>query len=403
MIPTVRNYFQKFVKLFTDRRIWVRQISVTAIAAATAWQVGDLVINKGGLVAAIVCSLSIRVSLHKSVREGLGQIIGTAIGAVVALTTVYLFHFGFLVVGSTVIFCSVVARALHLGEVASVNVPVTALIVIGPGLSESTAWHRLLLTLIGAGIAMVFSFFSHPKSPAGRALDKITSVGFQASELLGKMAAGVAQGYSQDDAGSWLAKARLLMEEIPAIRSQALEAKGYARWFPTAEQDEAEELYMRGVAVEHTIVQVRTIARTLFDSAVEGVLPHQTAQQIAHALSAASFGIRSKIANMKVEDSNFDEDRVSDEVRQAGAELAETLIEAAESSNQDQLVRNISLVSNIDRIADSLDESSPALKDVVTPDEPAANKILQVSPLEQSRRFGSSITRRMPKGLRKYF
>ena len=47
-----------------------------------------------------------------------------------------------------------VARALHLGEVASVNVPVTALIVIGPGLSESTAVHRLSSTLLGAGIAL---------------------------------------------------------------------------------------------------------------------------------------------------------------------------------------------------------------------------------------------------------
>jgi len=161
----MKSFWSRILKLFTDRRIWVRQISVSALAAATAWQVGDLALHKGGLVAAIVASLSIRVSLHKSVREGFGQIVGTAIGAGVALLTVWLFHFGFIAVGATVIFCSVVARALHLGEVASINVPVTALIVIGPGLNESTAVHRLMSTLIGAAIAIVFSYFPTPKRP----------------------------------------------------------------------------------------------------------------------------------------------------------------------------------------------------------------------------------------------
>ena len=41
------------------------------------------------------------------------------------------------------------------------------------------------------------------------------------------------------------------------------------------------------------------------------------------------------------------------------------------------------MVANIDRIADSLDQSSPALKDVRTPDEPANAKVLKISPIEQ--------------------
>ena len=148
-----KGAFSRVVKLFTDRRIWVRQVAITGISASTAWVVGDLAYKNGGLVAAIVSSLSIRMSLYKSIREGFGQIVGTAIGAGVALLSVWIFHFGFIAVGVTVVLCLVVARALHLGEVASVNVPVTALIVIGPGLSESTAYHRLISTLIGAGIA----------------------------------------------------------------------------------------------------------------------------------------------------------------------------------------------------------------------------------------------------------
>ena len=274
----MRKFVKRVRKLFGDRKSWVRLIVVSAVASGVAWQLGDLLIKDGGVVAAIICALSIRISLYKSIREGFGQIVGTAIGAGVALACVTIFDLGLISVAMTVLLCSVVARALHLGEVASVNVPVTALIVIGPGLSESTAFSRLSSTLIGAAVAIVFSYFSNAKTPAGRTIDKISSLANKCAKLLGEMSEGVAAGYTQDEAGNWLAKARLLVEEIPGVRAQSQEARGYAKWFPTAQVDEAEELYVRGVAVEHTVVQVRTIARNLFDSAVKGGIAEDTNQ-----------------------------------------------------------------------------------------------------------------------------
>ncbi|CAB4728439.1 unannotated protein [freshwater metagenome] len=389
----MRKLLKRIKKLFADRKTWVRLIVVSAIASGIAWQVGDLLIKDGGVVAAIICALSIRISLYKSVREGFGQIVGTAIGAGVALACVSLFNFGIISVAMTVLLCSVVARALHLGEVASVNVPVTALIVIGPGLSESTAFSRLSSTLIGAAIAILFSYFSHAKTPAARTVDKISSLANKCAKLLGEMSEGVAAGFTQDEAGNWLAKARLLVEEIPGVRAQALEARGYAKWFPTAEVDEAEELYVRGVAVEHTVVQVRTIARTLFDSAVKNGIAEESKRDIAQALSAASYAVSSKAEQIKTAEGLAESRSATADARIAGAALADSLMEASDKVDQEQIVRGISLVSNIAIIADSLDESSPALHDVVTPGEPAMNQVLKVSPIEQGARFGSRIAK----------
>ena len=392
--------WNKLKKLFADRRVWVRQILVAGLAGATAWQVGDLLIEDGGVVAAIICTLSIRISLHKSVREGFGQIVGTAIGATVALINVSIFDVGFIAVGLTVVFCAVVARALHLGEVASVNVPVTALIVIGPGISGTTAAHRLGSTLIGAAIAIAFSYFSHAKTPVGRANDQIADVSRKAADLLAQMSEGVAAGYTQKEAGNWLAKARLLMEAIPSIRAQSSEARGHARWFPTAEKDEAESVYIEGIAIEHTLLQVRAIARTLFDSAVSGGIADSTQKQIAVALSAASFAISTKFDD----DEDFEATTTAtDDARDAGAVLAESLIEEAKDADQEQIVRGLSMVASIDRIADSLDQKSPALKDVITPDEPAHVKVMSVSPLDQTLKLNKRITRRIRKIFRKYF
>ena len=388
---------KKFIRLFSDRKQWVRQIAIAGLSGGVAWYLGDQVVEGGGVVAAIVSTLSIRISLHKSLREGFGQIVGTAIGAGTALLTVSLFNFGFLAIASTIILCAVVARALHLGEVASVNVPVTALIVIGPGISQNTATHRLGSTLIGAAVAIFFSYFSVPNTPIDRARIQIKTVSQKAAELLAQMSEGVAAGYTQKDAGNWLAKARLLVEEIPAIRAQSVEARSHARWFPTAEKDIAEEMYIEGIAVEHTLVQVRTIARTLFDSAVEGGIADSTKKQIAVALSAASYAISAHVD--LPDDINDFGSSPTDDAREAGSALAETLIEDGKDVDQEQIVRGLSIVANIGVIADSLDHNSPALKDVVTPDEPAKAKVLEVSPLEQT----ATLWNRIKRSVLKYF
>ena len=394
----MKRLFNWFISLFSNRRTWVRQIIVAAIASATAWVIGDQLVFSGGLVAAIVCALSIRISLYKSVREGLGQIVGTAIGAGVALLTVHYFNFGVIAIGLTVFLCSVVARGLRLGEVATVNVPVTALIVIGPGISGSTAQHRLASTLIGAAVAIVFSYFSHASTPAGRTVSQIARIGKRSAELISEMAEGVAAGITQKQAGNWLAKARLLVEEIPSLRSQALEAKQYARWSPLAGVDEAEALYVQGVAVEHMVVQVRTIARTLFDSTLDPKRKDTVDREIAYALSATSYAITAKIELIESDYRGSEIDNIARDLRLAADNLTEELLARAEQLPRSQFVRCISLVSQMKIIANSLDESSPALHNVQTPGEPTSAKVISLSPVVET----TKLSKRVWLGIRKF-
>ena len=389
----MKRFFNWVTSLFSNRRSWVRQITVAAVASATAWVVGDNLVFRGGLVAAIVCALSIRISLYKSVREGLGQIVGTAIGAGVALLTVHYFSFGVIAIGLTVFLCSVVARGLRLGEVASVNVPVTALIVIGPGISGSTAEHRLVSTLIGAAVAIVFSYFSHASTPAGRTVNQISRLGIRSAELISEMAEGVAAGFNQKQSGAWLAKARLLVEEIPVLRSQAIEAKRYARWSPLAEVDEAESLYIQGIAIEHMLVQIRSMARTLFDSTLDPSRKDIVDRQVAYALSATSSAITEKLELLESENRGSQIDNIARDLRLAADNLTEELIEKDDQLPRSQFVRCISLVSQMKIIANSLDESSPALYSVSTPGEPSSAQVMTVKPVKLTTKLGKKISK----------
>jgi uncharacterized membrane protein YgaE (UPF0421/DUF939 family) len=397
----MKRFLTWFIKLFTNRRTWVRQIVVASLASTTAWLIGDYLVFNGGLVAAIVCALSIRISLYKSVREGLGQIVGTAIGAGVALLTVYYFSFGPIAIGMTILLCSVVARGLRLGEVASVNVPVTALIVIGPGISGSTAENRLISTLIGAAVAIVFSYFSHANTPAGRTVNQISRLGKRGAGLISEMAAGIAAGISQKQAGSWLGKARLLVEEIPSLRSQAIEARRYAKWSPLAEVDQAESLYIQGVAIEHMVVQIRSMARTLFDSTLDPNRKESIDQQTALALSATSSAITEKLELIESKSRDKQIDNIAKNLRTAADNFTEEIIGMAEVLPRTQFVRCISLVSQMKIIANSLDESSPALLSVSTPGEPISVKVIGTSPFSRVSKASLGISKSIRSFLRR--
>ena len=397
----MKRFLTWFIKLFTNRRSWVRQIVVASLASTTAWLIGDSLVFNGGLVAAIVCALSIRISLYKSVREGLGQIVGTAIGAGVALLTVYYFSFGPIAIGMTVLLCSVVARGLRLGEVASVNVPVTALIVIGPGISGSTAENRLISTLIGAAVAIVFSYFSHANTPAGRTVNQISRLGKRGAGLISEMAQGIAAGISQKQAGSWLGKARLLVEEIPSLRSQAIEARRYAKWSPLAEVDQAESLYIQGVAIEHMVVQIRSMARTLFDSTLDPNRKESIDQQTALALSATSSAITEKLELIESKSRDKQIDNIAKNLRIAADNFTEEIIGMAEVLPRTQFVRCISLVSQMKIIANSLDESSPALLSVSTPGEPISVKVIGTSPFSRVSKASLGISKSIRSFLRR--
>ena len=68
---------------------------------------------------------------------------------------------------------------------------------------------------------------------------------------------------------------------------------------------------------------------------------------------------------------------VADDLRASARVLRDSLIQQTNLIEKEVLVKLVSIVSNLDVIANSLDESSPALTQVLTPDEPAEQKILK--------------------------
>lgn len=392
----MRIRFDRLLQQFVVRWYWIQQVLVTAVAAALAWQLGDTVSKNGGVVAAIVAALTVRSSLYKSTRDGLGQVVGSSVGAGAALLALHFFGLGIVTVGITVLLSLVAARVLHLGEVAAINVPVTALIVIGPGLSESNAVNRLIQTLIGAAIAIALSTFTHPKTPAKRTIDRISSLTDRCATLLARMGEGLIDSYSLEEAGRWLARARLLAEEIPSIRNQVIEARVFAKWLPAARSANAEKLYVRGIAVEHMIIQVRATSRILYDLRLHGGVKAEISNEIGALLATASYAL-----TVSAEDFRFDpyggiKDPLTSEIRISAEALTQHALADYEDIASGQIARVLGVVSSTIVIADSLDQISPAIRNVPTPEGPSSQQVLAVSPIEQARSWQSRLYRLLP-------
>lgn len=396
----VKSYLKSFWQQVVLRWYWIQQVLVTAIAAALAWQVGDQVQTNGGIAAAVVASLTVRSSLHKSARDGLGQVIGSTVGAGAALLAIRYLGSGIVTVGVTVLISLVAARVLHLGEVATINVPVAALIVLGPGLSETTAVKRLISTLIGAGIAIALSIFAQPKSPAGRTIDRISSLTERCSTLLAQMAEGLVDGYTTDDAGRWLARARLLVEEIPSIRNQVIEARVFAKWLPESRSAKAEKLYLRAIAVEHMIVQTRATSRNLYDLQLHGGVKPELTQGIGALLSTASYALTVSAEDFRFDPYSIAKDPLTSELRLSADAVATLALADHEEIASGQIARVMAAISSTLIIADSLDQISPTIRNVPSPQEPAGQKVLALSPIELAKDWQARLYRLIPSKVR---
>ena len=349
----------------STNRPWFQQMAVTASAVGAAWVIAEA-FGASSLLASILTVITLRRSLHASLTEGFSQILGTAAGVGVALGSTMLFGKNVITVVLTIATAIVVARVMRLGDDGAIGVCVTALVVMGPGLPETAAHERLAGTMIGVTVALIFSYWANPSTPVGRAQSLINDLTRKTADILSTMAEGVVDGYTAAEAATWLVRARELSVSTEQARFQVEEALRYSRWYPTASREEADGVFARFVGVEHSVVQVRTIARSYFDAETKGVrLDDDVTTAVAQAMELAGEALLLSGELTSENPTAAIDDQVLEEMREQSAEVLSML--PAQEVSGDELLLGASIVSNLERITDSLDVSGAAIAEVDTP------------------------------------
>ena len=110
---------------------------------------------------------------------------------------------------------------------------------------------------------------------------------------------------------------------------------------------------------------------------------------------------------MSAEDFRFDpytvsKDPLTAEIRSSADHLTSIALADHDEIATGQIARVLAAVSSTIIIADSLDQISPAIRKVPTPEAPSSQQVLAVSPIEQARTWQNRLYRLIPQRIREY-
>lgn len=250
--------------------VWL--IGVTSLAACVAW-VGALYLDLGSPVpAAAGAVITVALSLNRSLRSGLSLVGATAAALIVAFALYQWWGLHVWTVGVLVIVSLVIGRLMRLGPEGALQIPVTALFlyIMGEALTDDLIISRIVATLLGVAVGLVFSMVAHPELPEERMTERLSDLGVRLGELLVAMGQVSDRRVTRRQSTEWLTEARELGVETRRI-GEELDELGLGRRFSLG----SERAVGRAIRDQYHLIQqtsdhVNAIARGLFDATSEG-------------------------------------------------------------------------------------------------------------------------------------
>ncbi|WP_436532989.1 FUSC family protein [Actinoplanes sp. HUAS TT8] len=358
-----------------------RSALVTAAAAGIAWSAAGTLHLAGPAIAAVSATLSVQMSSHASVREGAQRLLGTLAGLAVAV--VVWGAFGLTPWSIAVITaCGLAAgRLLRLGD-SSVSVPATSLgiLVAGSAVTETFVWQRIAATALGIVVGAILSPLVGGMTPVQRARWELARLSTEIARLLDRLGAGVRDGYSREQAAEWLARSRELADDLDDASTAVDELLRQARWSLRTPVTRVTPLQQTLRALDHGAQQVNSVARSMFDATAT---PRSAAvpEPIGHVLSTASEAFAAHaalVADPRAEAETGTLHELLESLRDARRRTLRTV--RTEVDDTGVLVLTGSIITDIDRMAGSLERSAPALTVGVREPGPGIPAVSEVLP-----------------------
>jgi hypothetical protein len=285
------------------RRTWARlrgaeripglRTMKVALATVLAYVVADVIMDAGPpVVAALTALLVVQANPYQAVKSGWQRIGSVVAGVLVAVLLLGVVGLTWWSLGITVLAGLVVAHVLHLGP-HSVEVPISAMLVLTVGSQTDAGVARVYETLIGAGIGVLVSLVA-PRTYVQPAGDAIGDLAAQISSLLREVAADVEEAWTRERVDVALQKARQLEAAVVQARSALARAEESLLLNPRGRNAAHVPHALRSAltALEYSAINVRVVCRSLVDR-VDGVPPQElppprVARPLARLLDAAA-------------------------------------------------------------------------------------------------------------------
>ncbi|MFJ3203118.1 aromatic acid exporter family protein [Streptomyces sp. NPDC086989] len=220
------------------------------------------------LTAPLTALLVVQVTLYTTLTTGIRRVNSVVAGVLVAIGFSALVGLTWWSLGLVILTSLVVGHLVRVDEFVP-EVAISAMLVLGVTQVAVVAWDRVLETLIGAVVGLLFNVFLAPPVWVAPASEAITSLAGRMRELLLHLGDELAEHTPVEKAAARLHEARRLDNDIAHVDSALRQAEDSLRLNPRVKEGLLFRLVLRtGLdTLEICAVVLRVCCRTLTDLA----------------------------------------------------------------------------------------------------------------------------------------
>lgn len=222
------------------------------------------------LTAPLTALLVVQVTLYSTLTTGIRRVNAVVAGVLVASGFSVLVGLTWWSLGLIILASLVVGRLVRAGEFVP-EVAISAMLVLGVTRVASTAWDRVLETLIGAVVGLLFNFLFAPPVWVRTAGESIEDLARRMRQLLLRIGEGLTAPVPVERAALRLHEARRLDDAVGEVDGALRQAEDSVRLNPRVKEGVLHRVVLRtGLdTLEICTVVLRVLARTLTDLAKE--------------------------------------------------------------------------------------------------------------------------------------
>jgi uncharacterized membrane protein YgaE (UPF0421/DUF939 family) len=341
--------------------------TVRSTAAATISYVVALQLSSepAPLTAPLTALLVVQVTLYATLTTGVRRVNSVVAGVLLAIGFSALVGLTWWSLGLIILASLIVGRIVRVSEFVP-EVAISAMLVLGVTRVGDTAWDRVLETLIGAVVGLLFNVLFVPPVWVGTAGDSIQDLARRMRRLLLSIGEQLRSPTPVERAAAHLHEARRLDNDIADVDAALRQAEDSLRLNPRVKEGLLHRVVLRtGLdTLEICAVVLRVLARTFTDLAKkreeEALFPREVAVAIEELLAhvadtLVSFAVL--VTTQVSESAEAAETRLAGELAAAAVkreEVAQLLLRDIQRHPSQWQLQG-ALLTEIDRILDELD------------------------------------------------
>ncbi|MFI5758559.1 aromatic acid exporter family protein [Streptomyces sp. NPDC051569] len=338
----------------------------SAAAATIAYLVALWLSSESApLTAPLTALLVVQVTLYSTLTTSVRRLNAVVAGVLVAIGFSALVGLSWWSLGLIILASLIVGHLVRVSEFVP-EVAISAMLVLGVTQVASTAWDRVLETLIGAVVGLLFNFLFVPPVWVGTAGQSIVGLSRRMRQLLLRVGEGLTDAVPVERAAARLHEARRLDHDISEVDAALRQAEDSLRLNPRVKEGLLHRVVLRtGLdTLEICTVVLRVLARTLTDLAKQRTNEPMFPVDVGHALEELLGHVADAVVSFAVlvttqvsESAEMAESRLTEDLAAAGSsreKLADLLL-AGVQRHPRQWQLHGALLAEIDRILDELD------------------------------------------------